>query len=165
MGIISTSIVVNFGDTEQGMLKAEIDSRTDGFNNGETSFAPGEIVAFLVYSTPNVTVNNPVVSLGSTQEISSPITIAKEEFINFEDAKKGTPSFPIMSGFTYSWIGTSLGTVTVNSQREVSVATKGVAVLKINYNTQAIPWRLTNIPTSVNGITTFPVVVFISGNV
>ena len=165
MGIISTSIVVNFGQDDQGILTAEIDGRPDGYNDGETKFAPGDTAAFLIYATSNVNVNTPVVSLGSVQQIAGPQNLDKEEFITFEDTKEASAGFPVLSGFTYTWLGNDLGAVTVTDQRTIRAATKGVGVLRVNYTTQYTPWLLTNIPTSIEGETSFPVLIFISGEI
>ena len=162
---ITTSIVVNFGEDDQGILTAKVDDRPNGYNSGETSFAPGETVGFLVYSTSNVSVNTPIPSLGSVQQITGAQTESQDEFITFENTNKSSSSLPIRSGFTYEWIGTNLGAVTVSDQQTVIAANKGVAVLHITYNTQFVPWRLTNIPTTVAGESSFPVLIFISGTI
>ena len=165
MGVVTASLVVNFGQEDQGILTAEIDDRATGYNGGETSFAPGETVAFLIYKTSNVNVNTPVVSLGAVAQIAGAQTLAKEEFLTFEDEKTATTSFPVLSGFTSTWLGNNLGSVNVTDQQTITAATKGVGVLRVNYNTQFTPWRLTNVPLSVDGLTAFPILIFVSGEI
>lgn len=163
--LITTSIVVNFGQGDQGILQAEIDNRPTGYNSGDTSFAPGEEPAFLIFKTSNVILNSITPSVGSIQGLSSTVNITKDEFITFEDSKTATTAYPVTGNFTSTWIGRSLGAVTVTNQKDISVATKGVAVLKVTYTSQAIAKRLTGVPTTLGGETSFPVVIYIVGTV
>ncbi len=161
--LITTSLVVQFGQTDRGILTAEIDDRVTGYNSGDAQFAPGEEPAFLIFKTSNVALDSIAPSSGSILFLSNTVNITKDEFINFEDSKTANTAYPVTANFTYQWIGNSLGAVTVGSEQNLTAATKGVAVLKVTYTSQAMARRLTGVPITLGGETSFPVLIYIVG--
>lgn len=162
MGVITTSLVVEFdpGDGE-GVLKAEIDGRVDGYNNGITNFIPGDSPAFLRYKSGNVDIDSQVSSAGSISSLGSG-SITIDEYITFTNTREGSPGYPISSNFTYKWVGTSWGLVTA-TENKVTTAVNAIGVLKVSYTSRFDAFRLTSVPLVLDGETTFPVVIFISG--
>ena len=159
---ITTSIVVDFdpGDGE-GVLTAEVDSRQDGYNDGETSFRPGDSPAFLVYKSSNVTVTDMIVSYGSIDGLGSG-TSQEVENLSFAMEREVSPGKPITSGFSSKWLGADGGAVT-QTETKLTGANKVVAVLHVEYTSAFTAYRLTGVPTTLNGETTFSIVIYIAG--
>lgn len=162
MGVITTSITIDFdaGDGDEGILKAEIDDRPTGYNSGVTNFVPGDSPVFLVFKTSNVTIDRMESSLGTISSVGSG-TKEIEEFITFADTREASPGYPVSGGFSYEWFGGS-GSPTV-SESKITIPAKTVGVMKIKYDAKFSAYRLSS-PTSYNGVTTFPIVVFIAGS-
>lgn len=164
MGVVTTSLVVDFSPKDGGgVLKAEIDNRENGYNNGETSFVAGDSPVFLVYKTSNVRLINgtPKSSLGYIHSISSNVSIEVEEYLTFANERTATPTYPIYGNFYKEWFGGS-GSVSY-TENSVNVSNKTIGVLRVSYTTKAIAYQLSGVPTQVNGRTSFPVVIFIAG--
>lgn len=160
--IITASIVIDFDAKAEDILKVEVDDRLDGLNKGKTSFAPGDEVGLLIYRTSNVTIDKIITSLGSVKAEGSG-SRQLEEFITFADADEAGSNYPIKSNFSYSWIGETLGSLVLQGESSVKASSKGVAAAQIKYTTDFLQYRLINIPKSYNGLTSFPVVVFVVG--
>lgn len=160
--VITTSIVVNFepGD-DGGMLSAEIDSREDGFNKGETSFRPGDSPAFLIYKSSNVSITDMITSYGSLTNLGNGKS-DESELIAFENTREVAPKKPISSNFASKWLGND-GGVIQQLETNIVVPDKVVAVAKIDYKSSFDAYRLTGVPQSLNGETTFNIVIYIAG--
>ena len=90
MAGLATTIVVQFTDDitkgeRTGLIQAEIDSRADGLNNGDTSFEPGDIVFFLVYMN-SMTEIDQIISSGGSINSSGSFNVQLEEFITFDNS-------------------------------------------------------------------------------
>lgn len=166
MGVITTSLVIDFKtDDDTGILKAEIDSREGGYNDGITSFIPGDSPVFLVYKSPDVTIEGITASSGTVSLIASGShsnSIDDSEYLTFANEREATPKYPISGGFSSKWLGTNGGVVS-ESEQKVVIPAKAVAVLKVDYTTLFDAYRLSNVPETLNGETSFPVVIFIAG--
>lgn len=158
---IVTTLVVQFSSSTGASLSAEIDSRPDGLNLGNTSFLPGDTAYFLVFPSGGAVIDNVITSVGGVAG-SGTVTYPVEEFITFANTNKATLSKESSGGFTSQWYGSNLGAVTVNGN-QVKAATSGVGVLKVNYNATAYAYGL-NSPTDVNGKTSFQILVVILGS-
>jgi hypothetical protein len=167
MGAITASLVVEFdaGGDEEGILIAEVDSFETGLNQGNTNFVPGDSPGFLIYKTSNVVIDSITPSAGAISSLGSGFTPEPiEDHLIFTDERTIGVSKPIYSGFTSKWLGNHLGAVTITEQN-VTAANQGVGVLKISYNSFFQKYRLTNVPTVLNGETSFPVVIYIVGHI
>lgn len=162
---ITTSIVIDFSNDSEnsGVLKVEVDSDASGYNNGVTSFKPGDSPVLLMYKTSNVKILQIASSYGTVSSFASGKR-AKREFVTFAGAKEASPSYPISSGFSSKWVGKSGGTVT-QEQNSLSLNSLFTGVLLIEYNTDFTALRLKDVPKSLDGETSFPIVVFIQGEV
>lgn len=165
MGEITTSLVVEFTTGEEdGLLTAEVDGFETGLNGGDTSFVPGDSPGFLIYKSSNVIIDSITPSVGSISNLGSAFTPEPiEDFLTFTDSRTASVNKPIYSGFTSKWLGNNLGAVT-RSEVNVTAANNGVGVLKVSYNSFYSQHRLTNVPTVLNGETSFPVVIYIIGH-
>ena len=159
---ITTSLVVNFEPGDGGgILTAQIDDRETGFNLGETSFRPGDSPAFLVYKSSNVTISDTVVSYGSLTDLGGGSS-AETELLSFEMTREVSPSKPISSNFASKWLGNDGGIVT-NTETNILVPDKVVAVLKADYTANFNAYRISGVPTTLDGETTFNIIVYIAG--
>ncbi len=162
---VTTSLVVQFDATNSsGKLAAEIDSRPAGYNNGKTSFAPGDQPAFLIFKSADVTIDSVVPSAGAIADLVGG-TITVEEMIEFADTDTASLSKACDSGITTSkWLGTSLGAVTLVGDSQLVAAVKGVGVLKVTYQARFVAKRLVSVPAVLNGETTYEVLIVITGS-
>lgn len=159
-GIVTTSLVVQFGaGSDSYHLSAEIDSRTDGFNGGSTSFIGGDSPAFLVYKDTELSLAF-IASTGGVQQIGSG-TIQQEEWLVFANEKTKSLAKPPTGTVTLTRYGGTSGATVVGSN--VTLPSQGVAVYKAVYNANYTAYKLTNIPTTINGESTFQVIVVITG--
>lgn len=147
---VTTSIVVQFSTTEgEGVLLVEVDDRETadgGLNGGKTSFLPGDTVFLLMYKTSNVVIDAAVTSLGSLSP-GTTITIAKTEDIIFANEQEASTRYPVVSGFTYEWIGADNGAVSLVGETSLRIpapatGTYTAGVCRINYNTTAQVYTL-----------------------
>jgi len=160
-GVITTSLVVQFGSEgdAQYHLSAEIDSREDGFNGGETSFIPGDSPIFLVYKSDELSLTLES-STGGTQSYASG-TIEQEEWLIFANEKTRSLNKPPAGNVTLKYYAGVNGASVVGDQ--ITLPTKGLAVYRATYDAKFLAYKMTNIPTTLNGATSFPVVIVITG--
>lgn len=168
MANVTTSIVVDFSAGDSGgVLTAEVDSRTLGLNGGKTSFAPGQSPAILVYKSNNVLIDG--------FDFSYPVTITSlgiqvvevEEFLQFVKTESATPGKPIHSDFTYKWLGNDLGTL-VGGEMVVTLTPNlsglEIGLAKVNYKTNALAYRISGVPLSMDGETSFGIIIYLAGH-
>lgn len=164
---VQASIQVSFGagvDTANAHLSAEIDSREAGLNAGATSFAPGDTAYFLVYKSDNVSYSPPVASAGSISTAGTQITVEKEEDVQFADADTATLGVPSSAVTSVTWLGRSLGSLTLQADRTtLKASAKGVAVARVKYNCKADAFGLVS-PATLAGLTDFSILVYILGH-
>jgi len=144
-------------------LSAELDSRTDGLNNGLTSFNPGDTAYILVYKTPNVTITEATVSAGSIADAGTAV-VELEEDVFFEDSNTASLNKPADTISSVTFYGRNLGNVTLLDPLTIKADDKGVAVAKVKYVTTAQVAALTSPPT-LDGETNFSILVLIKGAV
>jgi hypothetical protein len=163
---INTSFQISFGvgqDASQGHLSAEIDDRVDGLNGGNTRFVPGDVAWFLVYKSANVSYQNPIPSAGSVSG-GGAITVEIEEDISFADTDTATLRIPANAITSITWLGNSLGGLTLTDPQTVRASAKGVAVARVRFQATAYAHALQS-PASVAGLTDFSILVYILGNI
>ncbi len=135
---VTTTLVVSLkSDAEESSIfSAEVDDRETGLNAGDTSFAPGDAIGYLVYMSSNVdpATLSQIASKGSITAAGTG-TKSVTEFIQFANEREATPQYPIYGGFTYAWMGNNLGALTMVNDRALSIAAAGVGVAKVTYNT------------------------------
>ncbi len=175
---VTANISISFGEGgsgSDGHLSAEIDGRLNGLNaayidvneNGDASapsFAPGDVAGFLVYKSSNVTYDTPVASTGTIAAAGTGILVEKEDDIQFANTNKGSLSIPAEAITSVTWMGRSLGSLTMKSPTEVEASAKGVAVARVKYTCRADGWKLTS-PATVAELTDFSILVFILGHI
>lgn len=169
MANVTATVVVSFGDANAaGLLTAEIDSRPDGYNNGKTTFSEGDEPVILVRKGSNVNIDSVLTSLGACTQFATGST-AEKEFLIYVQTATATSSKPVSSGFSSQWYGNNLGTVAVKNDNQIQITGPTlpitmVGVLGITYTSDFIAYKLTGIPSTVNGEKTFQVVVAFIGS-
>lgn len=168
--VVKTSIAVQFaddvGDTDL-LLKAELDSREDGLNNGNTTFRPGDSAGILVYRSPEITTLSTYITAGSLVPAGTGNILIEREELTFTDNE--TPNqeislnYPVTSGFTYKWLGIDGGPLQLVNNTKIVKPQAGLGVALISYTTSYVAYRLTS-PTSLNEETEFSIVVLFVGN-
>lgn len=170
MSNVTATIVVNFSDSSAsgsgGLLTAELDTRQDGYNAGKSSFAPGDEPVILVRKSDNVVITSVQTSLGACAYFASGVT-QEEEFLNFVNSNSANASKPITNNFVSQWYGANLGGVKIAGNQEVKLLAAppivGVGVLGITYDSAFLAYRLTGVPSMVNGKGTFNVLIAFNG--
>ena len=164
MAELSTTIVVQFSDddTEGGYIAAEVDSRADGLNDGNTSFVPGDIIFFLVFLNSKTDVEQ-VITSGGSVNLSSSFNIQYEEFVTFDNKRGASIAHPALAINSFEWYGNNLGNITIaNDEVSLIIGEKGVGVAKVTYTSKVYAYDLAS-PLVMNGETKFQIVVVVIG--
>lgn len=156
-------IAFGAGSGSQAHLSAEIDSRTDGYNQGRTSFKPGDVVYFLVYKSANVTYDPPIASAGGITAYGSTI-VSQTDDLPFPNVRTATISKPSTGIAASQWLGNALGALTLVDEMTVQAEVQGVAVARVSTAAPADIWSLTS-PAAINGLTDYSILIFIQGHV
>lgn len=161
---VTTTLVVNFGDTTGGdTIQAEIDDREKGFNNGKTSFVPGDQPAYLVYPSPNIAevINTP--SMGSIQNLGAGTRSITQE-VQFQKSSESKVRFPVSSLSKVEWVGNDLGPLGVVDGSTLRASSSGVAIALVTFNVAYRAFRITNLPLDPLGDGSgYNVLVYIEG--
>ena len=152
---ITTTITVQFQGvtaSSQADLKAEIDNRKDGLNNGVTSFSPGDSVGYLVFSSPNVSYSQYPTSGSISSAGGGPI--AKDEFLTFANQATANTGYPIASIQSVQWYGSSLGEVVQDgySGLKLKQVPQGdyVGIARVKYLTNYDGYKLQGVPLDID---------------
>jgi len=168
---VTANLVINFGDTEDAYLSAEI---VDEDNDGKTSFKAGDEVKFRVYYSGNYEVTETAGTSAITETANIvPITDINDnnqpDIVTFAFSATGSTSKYIHQFTDATWIGTQPtkedgSTIDVKKvdHAEVSggVATK-LGVAKVNYKTRYDLWTYSS-PANIDGETNYSVVIGIT---
>lgn len=166
---VTTSIVVQFSKgAAGGALTVEVDDRdvaSGGLNGGKTQFLPGDPVALLLYKTNSVVLDAVLSSLGSLSA-GSQVTISKTEDVTFAGETEATVRYPILGGFTFQWIGSSQGTVSVVDETTLRIPTPPagqfpVGIARVTYNARATVYNLQH---TDPGLSEYSIVAFFAGH-
>lgn len=163
---VTASLVVQLGGGAGagGLLKAEIDDRSDGFNNGDTDFRPGDPVYYLVYTGSNTRVSAQQSTLGAISSVGK-YTRDVEEVISFANARTASLSYPVSSGLSVTWMGPSPGVAQLQGDDELVLPAAGLGIATVKYKTAFEAFRLSNLPGTVNGEQSYSVLIVITGEV
>lgn len=163
MSEIRNAIKVNFGAGSEAAaqhVSVELDSRPDGLNQGRSSFLPGETAYFLIFRTPNIRIDHIIPSAGSVRGANAG-EVRKTEDISFDDAATSSLSVPASSIQSVTWLGNSLGGLTLQGDRTtVKAISSGVAVARVTYVASPDAYGIVS-PTHVNGEVDFSITVVI----
>ena len=169
MASVTTSITVSFepaeGD-EDAQLSAEVDSRDDGLNGGDTSFEPGDSVYILVFKSSNVILDFAIPSAGSLSSAGSTNYEVLDYLLFANETEQSLPK-PTSGSVTTKWVGSSLGGTTIVDGTLVKLSSPPdepyVGVLEVDYTATPLVYRLDS-PAEINGKDTFEIAVFFGGH-
>jgi len=172
----TVSVTVDFSANQDssGILSAEVDSREDGLNDGNTSFIPGvDDPVILLFKSAGVVIDEMTTSIGTLTPTTSGEPYEVDEFVQFNNTRSSSlsypnsqpsnPSSPGSGSFTYEWYGVNGGVVT-DTETQINIPLKAVAALRMKYVSAYTAYRLTNVPAEINGETEFPVIIYIAGH-
>lgn len=167
MSSVIASLVIEFKDSSSSGLSmsAEIDSREDGYNSGNTSFIPGDSPVFLVYKSSEITIDSIRTTIdlvgGAVLYLGAGVENIVE-FLKFEESARASLRRPPFGAVTLEYAS---GDVRTSSNRgsTVTLSASGLSVFKATYVTQFLAYRLVGAPASLLGETDFPVIVYIKG--
>ena len=139
---VTTTLVIEFGDTEQGSISAALDSDR---NNGRATFSSGDSVYFRVWAESPYTIT---ASSGSVVKIvnkeSETIT---GEVVTFANSNLGNAQFFVDRIKDTQWLGNNLGTITPSKYNNIYVpnvpGVKPLGAALISYDTSYDVWKLT----------------------
>lgn len=170
MSSIVASLVIEFNDPSSGddgfSMTAELDSREEGYNAGNTQFVAGDSPAFLVYKSPEITINSIRTTIdlvgGSVLYQGSGIENIVE-FLKFAEEARANLRRPPFGAVTLEYAS---GDVRTPSNRGgiVTLSASGLSVFKATYATQFLAYKLIGAPSSLLGELDFPVIVYIKGS-
>lgn len=170
MATVTTSIVIEFdsGDADvEYIFSAEVDSREDGLNNGNTNFKPGDPVYILLHRTDNTVVDGIITTHGVVNAAGNGTYAIEDQYAQFISDDNVTVNKPIHSGFSGRWLGNDLGTIQVLNQSKIKIATPPtdehyVGVYKYDYTTDYESYVLQHNPFSDE--TSYQIIVYIYGH-
>lgn len=139
---VTTTLVIEFGDTEQGSIAASLDSER---NNGKATFSSGDSVFFRVWSEVPYSI---MVTSGTVAKI---VTAESEEvtgeIITFANTNLSNAQFFVDRINSTQWLGNNLGNITPSKFNNVYVqnnpGTKPLGAAIISYDTSYDVWKLT----------------------
>lgn len=166
MGVVTATVTIQFTGTD-GQLSAEVDSRADGPNNGKTSFSPGDDVYLLVRKSADVTVVG-YPSLGSVGKVGDVSGIKEKQVVTFPRTRSVELSQAPAGAVSLTWYGTSLGSYTVKGKTLTLTGAYNhdnppVGVAMASYESAAESWKLSGLPSTVGGKSSYEVLVVLVG--
>lgn len=168
-GQITASLTIAFGTSDgdssaNGTLTIELDSRADGYNKGKSSFTPGEYAYFLVYASDGLSVT--VAASAGQVSFVGEVNIEKTEDVTFAGSETTTLTCPASSITSSEWMGTSLGSISLGSDKVTLTASGGgagkVGMATITYKALAKVYGLGS-PSTVGGSDSFSIALLATG--
>ena len=163
---ITATLVVSFTDPDvaseaNASLSAEIDSREDGLNGGDTQFLTTDFdgAGYLVFASPGVSYTQQASS--GTPSGAGPQSVEVVETITFTKTKEASLSKTPSGGVTWIHIGGDNVTPNVNGNK-LTLATPAFSVLQATYHAAADGYRIQP-PNAIPGVKDLAVVIFIEG--
>jgi len=148
---IKTSIVIRFaGAVQDARIAAEIDTRDDGLNRGNTDFVAGDQVGYLVtlsgakITRQTTTAGRIIPGPNGQQEI--------DEILSFEDTEKATTQKPVSGAFSASWIGLDGGPLSVTQPDLIKTAKPVVGLARVSYRSDYLGYYLQGVPTDIDQV-------------
>ncbi len=160
MSKVTATLTVNFGSdsaADSGGLLLEVDDRETGLNGGNTSFRPGDNVAYLLYKSDGVSVTEHVVTAGGRAAAGSG-SRAVDEVLQFADSKEASLRYPAAGAVSFSWLGRSGGDPRLVGQQTVALGAPGIGLLRAQYHANFDAYRLSGVPTEIA-----QVLIFVAG--
>ncbi|MEO5350510.1 MAG: hypothetical protein H7836_12805 [Magnetococcus sp. YQC-3] len=159
---VNKVLVRGYLPSGSGFLSAEVDTRPDGLNAGQSAFYSGDTAHLLVYSGDDVALAEPESSAGVLLP-SGWQTLSHTQDLVFAGTATATLDKPAIAIDSVVWLGNDLGDLSLEADRRtVSALMAGVAIARVAYRSLARGWGVVS-PGSVGGLDEFPVLVRFAG--
>lgn len=148
MKIVTTSVTIGFTKNEQtdANFSAEVDTRDNGLNEGNTSFKPGDSVGILLYKGLTIANVKGTPTSGLLTE-GALIDVEQEETISFANEDSFSARYPVNSGTaSIEWYSTAPTVTIPTTGSAFTTANKVIAVGLLKYKTKAQVWTLSGVP-------------------
>lgn len=169
--LLTAHIVVQFAEADANVsIVAEIDDRELGYNLGKTTFYHGDTPYMLLFIPNGYVVDKVLTSAGAVSFVADD-SKAIESYLAFANEDQVSLSYPVSSGFTYSWLGTNLGVISNPDQFTAKLPARGfdtttkraipeyrVGVSYATYTSNCKVYKLSGVPGSVSQVMVFFVV-------
>jgi hypothetical protein len=148
-------------DDANGLLQIEVDTREDGLNDGRSDFVVGDRPGLLIFKSLDVDVSRVRASAGVVSDEAAGTT-EKTEDLNFANAAEAKLAYPTAALDSFEWLGTDLGTPTLDGEQTIRLDEAGVGILRVTYTTSFLARRVSNVP-SIGDEDDFDVLVVAEG--
>lgn len=152
--VLTAHVVVEFSEGDGEGAFVEVDDRPDGFNGGNTTFPPAAPVYLLLFKPTGYSVIYSEASSGTLTKVSDSTKLV-EETLQFPNEDGATFRYPMKESFSYTWLGNSLGTISVSGEysatlplRPIDPGTQKpipeyrVGIARATYRSGCEVWRL-----------------------
>lgn len=150
-------VALTDASAQRGFLSAERDT------DQPDQILAGESQRFIAYHSADIEIDQIKLSAGTLiDQGAAEIEITDEE-ITFDDTDTAQLAKPAAGGFTYTWIGTGLGALTLGADGQRLVAAQsGAAIALVSYRARAHRYAVLS-PTSAGGRLQFPILAVVIG--
>lgn len=169
--LLTAHLVVQFADADANVnVVAEIDDREDGYNLGKTTFYFGDTPHILLFIPTGYYVDQVITSAGAVAFVADN-TKSIETYLAFPNEDTASLSYPVSSGWSYSWLGSALGVLSNPDQftaklpaRAFDPVTKKpipeyrVGVAKASYVSDCKVYKLYSVPAGIAQVMVYFVV-------
>lgn len=171
MANLTAHLVVQFADPNlTANVVLEIDDREAGYNNGKTTFYPGDQPVMLLFLPDGYAVDTIVTSAGAIDYVAED-TKEVEGYYPFANEDTASLTYPYGSGWTYAWLGTNAGALALNGQYEIKLPSRPidpvtralvppyrVGVAYGTYTSNCKVYRLHSVPLGVSQVVAYFIV-------
>lgn len=165
--VITAHVVVQFAGDEDVNVVVELDDRENGFNNGKTTFTPGQDAYILVFLPTGWVVSSATVTAGTIGYVQGD-TRAVEQYMEFPNTDDATMQYPYDNTFVYQWLGSAPGSLTPISQFKAVLPPRTqdpitgafipeyrIGIAKVNYNSVCQVWKVSGVPANIDRVMAF----------
>ncbi|MBF0371245.1 MAG: hypothetical protein HQL52_17490 [Magnetococcales bacterium] len=146
-----------------GSIPMEVDDREGGLNAGTTSFQGGDTAHILLHVGPTVTLDEVTASTGTLAQGADQSYQVTED-LAFEGSDSVTLSKPATSLDSWTWLGTDLGALTLESDGvTVTAESAGLAVARVVMTLTPRSWAITTPATVADDVDAYPILIQATG--
>lgn len=150
-------------DDAAGVLQIEVDADEDGLNGGRTEFILGDRPGLLIFRSADVALDRVRASAGSVVDEAAGTREITED-LSFANTDEARLKYPTAALDSFDWLGTDLGTPTLEGETLVRLDAAGVGILRVVYTTSYLARRVANVPSNVSPDDEFSVLVVAEGS-
>lgn len=122
--LLTAHIVVQFAEADANVnVVAEIDDRENGYNLGKTTFYFGDTPHILLFIPNGYYVDQVLTSAGAIAFVADD-NKEIETYLAYPNEDQASLSYPMSSGWGYSWLGNNLGIISNPDQFTAKLAAR-----------------------------------------